>query len=699
MEGAGQRDVYEPCAIQDESASGDPSPTSPRAFDGRDRRGAPRTGEPLVHGAVCGMVSPLPAPSIVPPLHEAAARLAGHTGSAAAHREATMQALANESFDLIIVGGGITGAGTAREAALRGLRVALVERDDFAAGTSSRSSRLVHGGVRYLEHGHVGLVFESSRERRLLLQLAPHLVRPLAFTWPVYRDSRVPLWKLRAGLLLYDALSLFRNVGRHEGLSPAEVLDAEPELDRNGLVGGARYWDASTDDTRLTLASVLAAREAGAVVANHTAVTGGVVEGATLAGVTVHDRLADRRFAVHAPLVINCTGPWSDVTASLTGVPTNQGVHGAVGAHVAISRQRLANRDAITITSPLDGRVMFVLPAGVHTIIGTTERPATGGPDDVRASAQEVTYLLRSVNDRFPYANLTTGDVISAWAGIRPLAASHTGAGGDTGSASREHAIVRAANGLVSVTGGKLTTYRAMAIDIVDRATGNEAAASARERSEQEPLPGGDIVSLEQTEQEATATVHDAAVGERLARAYGSRWRNVWSYAQRDPALRLRIVDQLPYLVAEIAHAVERESACTFADVLVRRTHIAFETRDHGVGGGRAHCAAHARPAGVERGALRGGARGVSPRRRATVHDRRRLKSAARRRAGDTRCLRLAGLVVDRDELHHLEAAHDRRQAQHRHLAHALPRERARRSPSPSSRALPRTPTESPNTR
>lgn len=513
----------------------------------------------------------------------AAERLAAYAGAATASRAEAMAALANETFDVVIVGGGITGAGTAREAALRGYRVALLERDDFASGTSSRSSRLIHGGVRYLEYGHVALVFESSRERRRLLQLAPHLVRPLSFTWPVYDGSRLPRWKLRAGLTLYDALSLFRNVGRHRGLDIDGVLDAEPALARESLRGGARYWDAATDDSRLTLASVIAAREAGAVVANHVDVTGGVLEQGTLAGVLVRDALGDGEFAVRAPLVINCTGPWSDATAALTGVPATHTVHGAVGAHIAVSRQRLGNRDAITLTSPLDGRVMFVLPAGVHTIIGTTERPATSGPDNVRASSHEVTYLLRSANERFPYANLKPEDVIAAWAGIRPLVASHASGSGGTGSASREHAIVRADNGLVSVTGGKLTTFRSMAVDIVDRATLGQAGDAARARSIGEPLPGGDIVSLEKTEQDAAATVGDAAVGERLARAYGSRWRNVWSYAQRDAALRARLVDQLPYLVAEVAHAVEREAACTFADVLVRRTHVAFETRDHGV--------------------------------------------------------------------------------------------------------------------
>jgi glycerol-3-phosphate dehydrogenase len=488
-------------------------------------------------------------------------------------------------FDLLVIGGGITGAGVAREAALRGLRVALLERDDFAAGTSSRSSRLVHGGVRYLEHGHLSLVFEASRERRLqLLRLAPHLVRPLAFTWPVYRGARVPRWKLRAGLALYDALALFRNVGRHEGLDVDSLLDGEPELARDGLLGGFRYWDAATDDTRLTLAIALAAREAGAVVLNHADVTGGLLEGGRLAGVHAVDRIDGSPFVVHAAEVVNCTGPWSDATAALTGVPAARPVLGAAGAHLALPRQRVGNRDAITLTSPVDGRVMFVLPAGPHTIVGTTERPATGGPDAVRASGAEVDYLLRSVNARLPHAALTRDDVIAAWAGIRPLAGVRAPAGRrDTGSASREHAVERAANGLVSVTGGKLTTWRAMAVDIVDRVTGRRSDRAASRRSREEPLPGGDILSFDHTVHDALALVRDQAVAERLAGAYGSRWRNVWSYAQRDPALRQRVSDALPCIGAELVHAIDREGACTLADLFVRRTHLAFATRDHGV--------------------------------------------------------------------------------------------------------------------
>jgi glycerol-3-phosphate dehydrogenase len=464
-----------------------------------------------------------------------------------------------------------------------------VERHDFAAGTSSRSSRLVHGGVRYLEHGHLGLVFESSRERRLLLELAPHLVRPLAFTWPVYAGARVPRWKVRAGLALYDALSLFRNVHRHEGLSSTGVLACEPALTSTALKGGARYWDAATDDSRLTLANVLAAHETGAVVANHTAVTGAVrLANGRLAGVAVHDQIGDVQFEVQARVVVNATGPWSDATAALTGETQGTQLLGSAGTHIAVPRSRVGNRDAVTIVSPLDGRVMFALPAGPHTIIGTTERPARRGPDDIRATEAEVTYLLQNVNRLFGDASLTRDDVISAWCGIRPLAVARRGEV-NANAASREHAVTHRQDGLVSVTGGKLTTYRAMAADVLTQATREFSAsgvAPVPERgardSRQIPLPGGDFSSRETVAAQAGAVAHDHAVGEHLMRAYGTGWRQVWQYAQNESALAPRIVTDLPYVLAEVRHAVEHEMACTLSDLLVRRTHIAFETRDHG---------------------------------------------------------------------------------------------------------------------
>ena len=246
-----------------------------------------------------------------------------------------------EAFDVAIVGGGITGAGIARDAAMRGLRVALLEARDFASGTSSRSSRLVHGGVRYLEHGHLHLVFESSRERRILLNIAPHLVRPLPFTWPVYRNARISRFRLSLGLGLYDALSMFRNVARHERLSRDKVLEREPQLRADQLVGGARYFDASTDDVRLTLANVVSSVEAGAAVLNRAAVTGFEVVAGRARGLRAHDAISGDEFTVRATTIVNASGPWSDDVRAMEARVEQQTVAGSRGAHIAVPRIRV----------------------------------------------------------------------------------------------------------------------------------------------------------------------------------------------------------------------------------------------------------------------------------------------------------------------------------------------------------------------
>ena len=504
-----------------------------------------------------------------------------------ADRSSLLARLAAEPFDLLVIGGGITGAGVARDAALRGLRVALAEADDFGSGTSSRSSRLVHGGVRYLEHGYLHLVFEASRERRTLLRIAPHLVRPLPFTWPVYRGARVPRWKLRAGLLLYDALALFRNVAPHQGLSASAVARHEPALRRDGLTGGARYYDAATDDVRLTLANAVAAVEAGAVVVNHAPVRA-LVRGAdgAVTGAEVEDALTGALVRVRAGVVVNAAGPWSDRVRALEHPGTPPAVRGTKGVHVAVPRERVGNQDALTLLSPLDGRVMFVLPAGEHSIIGTTDTPTTASPDEVRASEADVEYLLRSANAFFPSARLRRADVVSAWAGIRPLVASgfRDGAGSAApATASREHLIERGPGGVIAVSGGKLTTYRSMAAEVVDaaeRALGRQHVAS---RTAEERLPGGDLDSLAAEVAAARAAAGDARVGERLATAYGGRWREVWALAAAEPGLAAQLAPGLPYIGAELAYAAEREMACTLADLLVRRTPLAYDLRDAAV--------------------------------------------------------------------------------------------------------------------
>jgi glycerol-3-phosphate dehydrogenase len=452
--------------------------------------------------------------------------------------------LSSRTFDVLVIGGGITGAGIARDAALRGLSVALIDKGDFASGTSSRSSRLVHGGVRYLEHGYLHLVFEASAERRRLLKVAPHLVHPLAFTWSVYKGQRLSLWKLAAGLTLYDLLSLFRNVERHQRLSAAEVLRCEPRLNANQLRGGVRYFDAATNDTRLTLANVLDARQLGAVVANHACLVG-VEHTAGSRIARVEDVLTGAHVEVRARVLVNATGPWSDAVRQLEGGTEGAKIQGSKGAHIAVPRDRVGNNDAITLLHPRDARVMFVLPAGVNAIIGTTDTFTSASPDEIRASESDVAYLLEAANLFFPGAGLTRQDVVTAWAGIRPLMPTND----SSVAASREHAIERR-DGSVTITGGKLTTYRVMAAQVVDAAQEELGQKRHANPTRHRPLPD-----------------HSMEVDQlcRSGTEYGAE-----------------IVPGLPYRMGEMEWGVDQELACTLGDLLIRRTHIAFETRDNG---------------------------------------------------------------------------------------------------------------------
>ncbi|MCE9671879.1 glycerol-3-phosphate dehydrogenase [Myxococcus stipitatus] len=498
-------------------------------------------------------------------------------------REERLRALATETFDVLVIGGGVTGAGSARDAVLRGLKVALVEREDFASGTSSRSSRLIHGGLRYLEHGHLGLVFESSIERQRLLKLAPHLVRPLAFVWPVYEGSRVPRWKLNAGLMLYDALSLFRNVKGYQRLNTRQVHDAEPGLRTEELKGGARYYDAATDDARLTLANALGASEAGAVVLNHASVRRLTVEAGHANGAVVVDHLSGREITVRARCIVNATGPWSDEIRRLDSPEGNvHAVRGSKGVHLAVPRERLGNRDALTLLSPRDGRVMFILPADDFTIIGTTETSTRAHPAEVRASEEDIAYLLASANAFFPDAKLTREDVVSAWAGIRPLSASGYHGNTDAGSASREHHLDLSPTGVLAISGGKLTTYRVMARDVVDAVEKQLRQPRRKSPTESLPLPGGDIVSMELELAAAREVVGDAATAVHLVRAYGTRWRRVWQLTREQPTLARPLAEGLPYRAAEAAWGVTHEFVHTLSDLLIRRLKVAFETRDQG---------------------------------------------------------------------------------------------------------------------
>jgi glycerol-3-phosphate dehydrogenase len=346
------------------------------------------------------------------------------------------------------------------------------------------------------------------------------------------------------------------------------VLDREPALRHEGLVGGATYFDARTNDARLTLANAIGAIEAGAIVINHATASTVVDDGRRAAGADVVDALTDCTVRVHATVVVRATGPWtSDVL-------------GSKGAHIAVPRARLGNRHALTLLSPTDGRVLFALPAEAHAIIGTTDTFTSESPDDVRASNEDVRYLLDAANYFFPGAQLAPNDVVSAWAGIRPLLPTTA----DTpGGATREHMVQTDDAGVVTITGGKLTTYRVMANDVLDEAANRLQRPLSPDSTGDAPLPGGDFSSLAALTDEAMSTVGDQALATHLTESYGTRWRAVWSDV-RDAGGAERLDDSLPYVAGELRYAVREELACTLGDLLVRRTHVAFETRDHGVG-------------------------------------------------------------------------------------------------------------------
>ena len=501
-----------------------------------------------------------------------------------ATRRADLDAAAAAPVDLLVIGGGITGAGIARDAAMRGIRTCLVDAADFGHGTSSRSSRLIHGGLRYLEQGWLRLVFEASRERRILLRIAPHLVRPLPFVFPVHAASRVGRARLAAGLWLYDLLSLFRNVHGHRMLSRRSVQRIEPRLRDRDLRGGAIYYDGWCDDARLVLATVRSAHRHGALTASYAPVTALEKAGGRVRGGVIHDAIEGRSITVHAHVTVNAAGPWTDALRRLDDAGAAPLLRPTKGVHVVVPRPRVGNTGALTLTSPLDGRVMFVLPWGDVTIIGTTDTDYSGTADDVAPSQEDVTYLLRSTNAFFPDARLGGDDVLAAWAGLRPLL--DAGEGASTAAVSREHRIVESASGLLTIAGGKLTTYRSMAAELVDAVAGKLHALDGRRigaaRTDLEPLPGGEVADLEQLVQELGKERVAEPVARHLVDTYGSESPAVANLAAREPALARPLLDGWPVLQAEVVYQARREMALTVADVLVRRTRLFH--RDAGQG-------------------------------------------------------------------------------------------------------------------
>jgi glycerol-3-phosphate dehydrogenase len=499
-------------------------------------------------------------------------------------RKANLDRLAVEDFDLVIIGGGITGAGVARDATSRGMKVALVEAGDFAQGTSSRSSKLIHGGIRYLENLEFGLVFEALSERRLLFEIAPNLVHPLRFVLPLYKGGRVGMFKMGMGMWLYDALSMFEAPELHERLSPEESLERLPLLQRRELLGSYVYSDAYMDDDRLVHETLRPAAAMGAVCVNYLAAEdAGMIDG-KVRSIGCLDRLTGKKIRIRGRHFVSTVGPWTDMVGSHLLGQWRKVLRPSKGIHLTFDRKRLQMNQAVVMAA--EKRIVFGIPRHEMTIIGTTDTDFQGDPDDVAADSDDVHYLLGVAERYFPGAKLTPADIISTYAGVRPLV--------DDGAAtesktSREHLILHDPRNVTFVAGGKYTTYRLMAEQTV------EAALKAFPIEDQVRFSRSD--TKRPLNDKATEAKMDASLLE------ASRWSKEFGMDQGvvefligrhgEEALDLlgmldsshadRNMDERLWLL-EARHSIQHTMCLNMVDFYFRRAPLFLARKDHGLG-------------------------------------------------------------------------------------------------------------------
>jgi glycerol-3-phosphate dehydrogenase len=484
-----------------------------------------------------------------------------------------VDALRDGVWDLLILGGGITGAGVALDAALRGFRVALIDKGDFASGTSSASSKLVHGGLRYLEHGEFRLVYEALHERGRLLRNAPHLVHPLRFVLPFYRESRMPAWKGRAGLFLYDLLAGGENIARSRRIDVARLCCEFPTLRSSDLLSAATYYDAQMDDARVCIDVLKSAANEGACLANY-------VEAVAFeaGGVRVVDRVGGGEFIIRTRQILNATGPWVDHVCRLAGDTSGPYLKPTKGVHLVAPDHGLSA--AFLLLHPADGRVFFVIPWLSKTVIGTTDTLDTAGPDAVAVTPDDVAYLLEGHNYYFS-PPLNEAQILGSFAGLRPLIQSKAG---QTASMTRDFRVFTSPSGMLSVAGGKYTTYRHMAEVITDeiaRRLGNQRLCRTRDYR----LDGAPVRPWLEFQNSVTASLHkihefDERIARHLVNRYGRRAFDVAEYAVRDPELAKPIIPGEPDIRAELAFQRDHEMAIFAEDSLYRRTRLGLFGHD-----------------------------------------------------------------------------------------------------------------------
>lgn len=484
----------------------------------------------------------------------------------------SLDALREQPFDVLIIGGGITGAGTALDCVLRGFRTALIDKGDFAGGTSSVSSKLVHGGLRYLEHGDFSLVYEALHERRLLLENAPHLVHPLQFFIPFTSGARVPPWKYRVGLTLYDLLAGRGNLHRSRPVSLRELRHSVPGLRPEELQGGAAYFDAQMDDARLCIEVLRSAVGAGASVANYVEAVAFERSGGQLAGILALDRLGGTTFPIRARQIVNAAGPWVDSVCRLAGDAGPPRLKPTKGVHIVTAGRGLPA--AFLLLHPKDGRVFFVIPWLGKTLIGTTDTFGDETPDALHVTAGDVAYLLEGHNYFFAPA-LAEVDVLGSFAGLRPLIASRPG---EPSAMSREFALIESPSGLVSVAGGKYTTYRHMA-EVVTDAVARRLGRTRRSRTRHQKLDGAPLVDWKRFLPHESADLAakyglSSEAARHLVGRYGRRAADVAGFLKDRPDLTSPVIAGEPDLRVEFVYQRAHEMAIKPADFLLRRTRL-----------------------------------------------------------------------------------------------------------------------------
>lgn len=476
--------------------------------------------------------------------------------------------ISRHKFDILVVGGGINGAAIAYLAADNGLSVALIDKGDFASGTSSKSSKLVHGGIRYLENLEFDLVAEALKERYIQFKNAPHLVRPLEFMIPIYEGDPRPAWMIKMGASLYDALAGSFKLGSHQFFKPEELLKQEPSLNPEGLKGGVSYFDAQMDDARLCLENVLMASQKGAKIANYVEALSLVKENRKTVGIVAKDLPSGQIFEVRAKRVVCALGPWTERIFKEDRVYSKHNVRTTKGIHV-IYKGKIAEH-AIVIQTRNDRRIFFVIPWMGNSLIGTTDTDFSGSPDRVMCDREDIAYLLKETQRIFPSLNIEEKNIITSFAGLRPL----VHADGQPAKVSRKHEIETVASGVTYVMGGKYTTYRRIAEDCLKK------FMYLKGRSMLEyPLYGSGTPTESSVDVATRFGVKEETV-EYLFNKYGMKYTDVLELTYRDPALKEAMCDCSPAIKAQVVYSIETEMAGNADDILSRRLGLAYVSCD-----------------------------------------------------------------------------------------------------------------------